>query len=49
MKGRDETKISFRIDTDMAQVLKEVAELNYQTVSAYIRQQLEKALQEELK
>lgn len=48
MKGRNETKISFRIDAELAQVLKEVAELKYQSVSAYIRQQLEKALEEEL-
>ena len=48
MKQKRETKISFRIDEELAQALKEVAELNYQSVSAYIRQHLEKALEEEL-
>lgn len=44
MKGRSETKICFRVDTEFAEVLKELAELNYQSVSAYIRKHLEKAV-----
>lgn len=48
MKQKNETTISFRVDVELAQALKEVAELNYQSVSAYIRQHLEKALEEEL-
>lgn len=49
MKQKNETRISFRVDTEFAQALKEIAELNYQSVSAYIRQHLEKALLEELR
>lgn len=44
MKQKNETTISFRVDAELAQVLKEMAELNYQSLSAYIRQHLEKAV-----
>ena len=42
MRHREQTKITFRVETDFAEILKELADLNYQSVSAYIRENLEK-------
>ena len=49
MRHREQTKITFRVEQDFADILKELADLNYQSVSAYIRENLEKIVQEELR
>lgn len=49
MNKDDQTRICFRVDTDIAEKLKDKAKAEYLSASAYIRKCLEKTLKEELK